>query len=294
MNVSLTVPRTRTPSLGQLRTMRRWPILELIVVLTFAFVALRGAALAPYDAYQIQLGQRLIPPFWLEGGSLQHLLGTDDLGRDILSRVIVGARVSFVVAVLGIVLGAAIGGFLGMLAAYRGGTLGTVIMRFADASLAFPILLFAIMLAVITGPGLLPVLLTVVLLLWARFARLVRGEVLGIKEREFVLLARVGGSSSWRIMLIHVLPNIVGSFAVLFTLQIGVVIILEATLSFLGAGVPPPTPTWGNMIADGRDYIGDAWWLSVFPGLAISVVVLAFNMLGDWLRDFLDPKLRQG
>jgi peptide/nickel transport system permease protein len=269
------------------------PLLSALIIVAFALVAVAGQAIAPYDAYQIELGNRLLPPFWMAGGSSGHLLGTDELGRDVLSRIIVGARVSFVVAVLGIILGAAAGGFLGLLAAYRGGKLDAAVMRLADASLAFPILLFAIMLAVIMGPGILPVVLTVILLLWARFARLTRGEVLGIKQREFVLLARLGGSSSLRVMLVHIVPNIVGSFAVLFTLQIGVVVILEATLSFLGAGVPPPTPTWGNMIAGGRDYIADAWWLSVFPGLAITVVVLAFNLLGDWLRDFLDPKLRQ-
>jgi peptide/nickel transport system permease protein len=269
------------------------PLLSALAIALFAFVALAGQRLAPYDAYQIQLADRLLPPFWMDGGGAAHLLGTDELGRDLLSRIVVGARVSFIVAVLGIVLGAAIGGGLGLLAAYRGGKLDAAIMRCADASLAFPILLFAIMLAVIVGPGIVPVILTVMLLLWARFARLVRGEVLSIREREYVLLARLGGSSSLRIMLVHIVPNILGSFAVLFTLQIGVIVILEATLSFLGAGVPPPTPTWGNMIAGGRDYIADAWWLSVFPGLAITIVVLAFNLLGDWLRDYLDPKLRQ-
>ncbi|HVA26106.1 MAG TPA: ABC transporter permease [Chloroflexota bacterium] len=294
MSAALAIPEAAPEVEPEARAWRaRLPYISLAVVALFAFVAAAGQTLAPYNAYQINLVGRLQPPFWMAGGSVAHLLGTDELGRDLLSRIIVGARVSFVVAVLGIVVGGTIGGCLGLIAAYRGGKLEAVIMRCADASLAFPILLFAIMLAVIVGPGIVPVLLTVILLLWARFARLVRAEVLSLKQREFVLLARLGGSSSMRIMLVHIVPNITGSFAVLFTLQIGVIVILEATLSFLGAGVPPPTPTWGNMIAGGRDYIADAWWLSVFPGLAVTIVVLAFNLLGDWLRDYLDPKLRQ-
>jgi peptide/nickel transport system permease protein len=168
-----------------------------------------------------------------------------------------------------------------------------IIMRFADGTMAFPLILAALLLAAVLGPGGHTVVIAACMVLWARFARLIRSEVLSVKERDFVKLARVAGASNWRIMIAHILPNVLNSVVVLLTLQLGFVIILEATLSFLGAGIPPPTPTWGQMVASGRDYLEIAWWLSVFPGLAIAMVVLSFNLLGDWLRDYTDPRLRQ-
>ena len=234
-----------------------------------------------------------MPPAWLDGGTTSHLFGTDSLGRDIFSRIIVGARASLIVAVVALAAGSVLGGFIGLVSGYYGGRVDAVIMRIADATIAFPLILLALLLTVILGPGILSVVLAASAVLWARFARLIRSEVLSVKERDYVRLARVAGASNLRIMIVHILPNVLNSLIVLLTLQLGFVIILEATLSFLGAGIPPPTPTWGQMVAQGRDYISTAWWLSLLPGAAIAIVVLAFNLLGDWMRDHLDPKLRQ-
>jgi peptide/nickel transport system permease protein len=176
---------------------------------------------------------------------------------------------------------------------YFGGRIDSIIMRTADGMMAFPLVLAALLLVAVMGPGVHTVVIAASLILWARFARLIRSEVLSVRERDFVKLSRIAGASDLRIMLVHILPNVLNSVVVLLTLQLGFVIIVEATLSFLGAGVPPPTPTWGQMVSGGRTYIETAWWISLFPGLAIALVVLSFNLLGDWLRDHLDPKLRQ-
>jgi peptide/nickel transport system permease protein len=229
----------------------------------------------------------------MERGDARYFLGTDRLGRDVLSRIIVGALPSFKVALAALVFGSVLGSFIGMISGYLGGRVDAIIMRFADGTMAFPLILAALLLAAVLGPGGHTVVIAACMVLWARFARLIRSEVLSVKERDFVKLARVAGASNWRIMIAHILPNVLNSVVVLLTLQLGFVIILEATLSFLGAGIPPPTPTWGQMVASGRDYLEIAWWLSVFPGLAIAVVVLSFNLLGDWLRDYTDPRLRQ-
>ena len=236
---------------------------------------------------------RFLPPAWLEGGNIEFLLGTDNLGRDLLSRIIVGARASFIVAISALAFGSALGSLIGLACGYFGGRLDSFLMRTADGVMAFPLVLAALLLVAVIGPGVHTVVIAVSLILWARFARLIRSEVLSVRERDFVKLARIAGASNLRIMLVHILPNVLNSVVVLLTLQLGFVIIVEATLSFLGAGVPPPTPTWGQMVASGRTYIETAWWMSLFPGLAIAVVVLSFNLLGDWLRDHLDPKLRQ-
>ncbi len=273
--------------------LRRLPIPQAAVIVIFVVMALFGPTLAPHDAYETNLRQRLTPPAWSPGGRAEHLLGTDQLGRDMLSRVIVGARASFIVAIAALVSGCVMGALVGLVSGYFGGRVDAVIMRVADATIAFPLILMALLLATVLGPGIHSVVLAAGLVLWARFSRLIRSEVLSVKERDYIRLARVAGASHWRIMLVHILPNVLNSVVVLLTLQLGFVIILEATLSFLGAGIPPPTPTWGQMVASGREFITTAWWLSLIPGAAIAVVVLAFNLLGDWLRDHLDPKLRQ-
>lgn len=284
---------------GQLRSwlwlsnLRRLPILPLTVIILFVITALFGGWLAPNDPYETSLGARLLPPSWMEGGDARYLLGTDRLGRDILSRIIVGALPSFKVALAALVFGSVLGSLIGMISGYVGGRVDAVIMRFADGTMAFPLILAALLLAAVMGPGGHTVVIAACIVLWARFARLIRSEVLSVKERDFVKLARIAGASNWRIMIAHILPNVLNSVVVLLTLQLGFVIILEATLSFLGAGIPPPTPTWGQMVASGRDNLEIAWWLSVFPGLAIAAVVLSFNLLGDWLRDHTDPRLRQ-
>jgi peptide/nickel transport system permease protein len=273
--------------------LRRLPIFPFTVIFLFVIIALFGEWLAPNDPYKTSLGARLLPPAWMEGGDPLHLLGTDRLGRDVLSRIIVGALPSFNVALAALIFGSVLGSFIGMVSGYLGGRVDAIIMRFADGTMAFPLILAALLLAAVIGPGGRTVVIAACIVLWARFARLIRSEVLSVKQRDFVKLALVAGASKWRIMIAHILPNVLNSVMVLLTLQLGFVIILEATLSFLGAGIPPPTPTWGQMVADGRDYLEIAWWLTVFPGLAIAVVVLSFNLLGDWLRDHTDPRLRQ-
>jgi len=263
-----------------------------IVMIAFLTVGILAPVLARHDYDDQDLGIALKPPLW-SGGDLAYPLGTDEFGRDTLSRLIYGARISLLVGVLGLLVGGGVGAALGLIAGYAGGRLDAFLMRVTDTTLSFPIILLAILLVVILGSSLLTVVFAVALVLWARFARVIRGEVLSIRERDFVAQARIAGSSSVRIILVHLFPNVLNTLVVLLSLQIGWVIIVEASLSFLGAGVPPPTPTWGSMIAEGRDYIASAWWVSFFPGLAILVTVLAFNLCGDWLRDALDPTMRQ-
>ena len=268
-----------------------WPAFVIIVVLVL--VAVLAPLLAPHSPTEQSLPDKLRPPAWQQGGSAQHLLGTDLLGRDVLSRLIYGARVSLTVALAALLAGGGVGLALGIVSGYVGGRVDSLIMRIVDATLTFPTILIALLLTVSLGQGLRTIVIAVTFIIWARFARVVRGEVLAVKARDFVDLARVRGCSHLRIMAVHIVPNVMNTFMVLLTLHIGFVIIVEASLSFLGAGIAPPTPSWGQMVADGRSHIAGAWWLSVVPGAAIMLVVLAFNLFGDWLRDWLDPRLRQ-
>lgn len=269
------------------------PILPLAFIVVFVLGAVFADFIAPYPAEKISLAARLAPPFFLPGGSIDHPLGTDSLGRDILARLIYGARVSLLVSVLSILVGGGVGTAVGLMAGFYGRRVDAALMRITDAALAFPAILIALLLAVSMGPSLLTVVLAISLIIWSRYARILRGEVLSIKEKDFIAQARIMGCSAPRIILTHLFPNIVNTLIVLITLQVGEVILMEAALSFLGAGIPPPTPAWGSMTADGRDYFNSAWWVSFFPGLAIVLTVLSFNMTGDWIRDKLDPKLRQ-
>ncbi|MGD9615261.1 MAG: ABC transporter permease [Alphaproteobacteria bacterium] len=275
------------------RRRRGLPIIPILIISIMLIMALFAPLLAPYSPIEQTLRDKLIPPFWVEGGSMQYILGTDAFGRDILSRLIYGAQVSLMVAALALVAGGGIGLTIGIVAGYFGGVVDNALMRLVDAAFTFPAILFALLLAVTMGQGLGTLVLAISLLLWASFARVIRGEVLALKQRDFVALAKVRGCSSSRIMLTHILPNVLNTFMVLVTLNIGVVIIAEASLSFLGAGIPPPTPTWGLMISEGRGRIYDAWWVSLIPGIAITLLVLSVNVFGDWLRDRLDPRLRQ-
>jgi peptide/nickel transport system permease protein len=227
-----------------------------------------------------------------EGGSTEYLLGTDKQGRDILSRIMHGARISLLVSSLAILLGGGLGTVLGMMAAYRGGKADAIIMRVVDIKLAFPSILLALVLVAAIGAGITTVIVVIAVLLWARYARVVRGEALAIKQQGFIDRARVSGASNVRIMMRHIFPNLVNTVVVLATLEVGHVIILESTLSFLGAGIQAPRPAWGVMVAGGRDLITIEWWIFLFPCLAIVLTVLSMNLLGDWLRDRLDPKLR--
>lgn len=275
-----------------LRQLRRRPVAPVLILGFFVAIALLADWITLYSPYATALSDRLVPPFWENGGTAAHLLGTDRLGRDILSRIIYGARVSLAAGVAAVAVGGTVGTILGLLSGYFGRWLDGIIMRATDAMLSLPIILIALLFAVTLGPSFTNLILVLVLVMWARFARLVRGEVLAWKERDFVALARVAGCSTLRILCRHIFPNVVNPLMVLATLQVGWVIIVESSLSFLGAGIPPPTPSWGAMIADGRAYVTTAWWLSFFPGLALVLVVLAINLLGDWLRDFLDPRMR--
>jgi peptide/nickel transport system permease protein len=276
-----------------LREARRLPMVPMaLLMFLLVLPAVFAHQVAPYDPLRGSLAKRLKPPVWQEGGTFDHLLGTDKLGRDILSRMIHGARVSLMVSLVAIFVGGIIGTSLGLISGYFGGRVDAFLMRLVDISLSLPTILLALVLVAAVGPSFGTVVLVLVVLLWARYARLVRGETLGIKERDFVARARVAGASHTRIMFRYLLPNVVNSLIVLATLQVGYVILLESALSFLGAGLPRPTPAWGLMIADGRELIVTAWWVSMFPGLAIMLTVLALNLLGDWLRDHFDPKLR--
>ncbi len=273
--------------------MLRLPWTSLVIILAMVFVAIFAPVLTPHSPIDQTLSDKLLPPFWEEGGSTKYILGTDIFGRDVLTRMFYGARVSLIVTALALLVGGGIGLLIGVVSGYIGGRVDSVLMRFVDAAIAFPAILFALLLAVTMGQGLRTLIIAISVLLWAGFARVVRGEVLALKQRDFIALAKVHGCSPVRIMATHILPNVLNTFMVLVTLHVGVVIVAEASLSFLGAGIPPPTPSWGLMVAEGRGKIASAWWLSLIPGIAYTLVVLAFNLFGDWLRDRLDPKLRQ-
>jgi len=267
-----------------------FPIAILLIVLVIP--ALFADWIAPHDPYKSNLRARLEPPVFF-GGTWEYALGTDRLGRDILSRIMHGARYALGISMIGIVLGALVGTALGLISGYLRGWVDILIMRVVDITFALPSILLALALAAVSGPSFGLVVLVVVFVIWGFFARQVRAETLSLRERDFVARARVAGASGTRIVLRYILPNIANTIIVLATLQIGVVILLEATLSFLGIGIPRPAPAWGILVADGRQLIVSAWWISLFPGLAILLTVLSVNLIGDRLRDWLDPKLRQ-
>jgi len=271
-----------------------FPLIPVLILAGIAIVAVFAEMLAPYDPEIGKLAARFRPPAWQAGGSAEYLLGTDHLGRDVLSRLIFGARVSMVVGFTAVMVAGVIGTVLGIVSGYLGGWVDQVIMRITDTWLALPALTFAIFLAAIVGPSEMNIVIILGLVYWTRYARVIRGEVLSLKEREFVRLAIVAGCSKGTIMRRHILPNVLNSAIVLGTLMLGVVIVTEAALSFLGVGVPPPKPAWGLMLADGKKgMMVGYWWLTVLPGLCIMLMVLSANLLGDWLRVKLDPQLRQ-
>jgi peptide/nickel transport system permease protein len=268
-------------------------IFPAAIAISVILIALTAPWITPRGYYEMSLPDKLRPPFWQEGGSLEYPLGTDSLGRDILSRMIGGTRISLAASALSILIGAAVGISIGLVSAYRGGVVDAVLMRVCDGFLSFPMILLALILAIAVGPSMRTVVLAIGLVVWARYARVIRGETLSLKERDFVAYARMVRCSELRVLIRHLLPNLMGSILVLATLQVGWAIVVEASLSFIGAGIPPPQPSWGAMVAAGREYIGMAWWLTFFPGMAIAITVLAFNFLGDWLRDHLDPKMKE-
>jgi peptide/nickel transport system permease protein len=284
----------REPSRFALVRLDGFPLVPVLIIGGIALLALFANFLAPYDPEVGRLVMRFKPPFWQAGGSTAHLLGTDHLGRDVLSRLIFGARVSMVVGFTAVIFAGTVGTVLGIISGYLGGWVDQVIMRITDTWLALPALTFAIFLAAVVGPSEMNIVIILGAVYWTRYARVIRGEVLSLKEREFVRLAVVAGLSKWKIMVRHILPNVLNSAIVLGTLMLGVVIVTEAALSFLGVGVPPPKPAWGLMLADGkRGLMVGYWWLTVLPGTCIVLMVLSANLLGDWLRVKLDPQLRQ-
>ena len=267
-------------------------VFGLTVLLLIGLSAVLAPRLAPWDPARQMLMKRLRPPMWQERGLREHPLGTDHLGRDILSRILYGGRVSLGVGLTAVSLSAVIGVALGLLAGFFGGRTDALIMRIVDVFLAIPYILLAMGVVFALGPSLLNVILVMAATRWVQFARIVRADVLSIREREFVAGARARGNRTLRLLLRHVLPNALTPIIVVATLELAFMIIYESALSFLGLGVQPPTPTWGWMLADGRNYVATAWWLATFPGLAIMLTVLAVNLLGDWLRDTLDPRLK--
>jgi peptide/nickel transport system permease protein len=266
------------------------PLLTCACCALLVLAALFGDWLAPYSKEAVSLGASLLPPAWQTGGSMQHLLGTDQLGRDILSRLIAGARISLATAAAATLVSGAFGVLVGLVAGYAGGIVESVAMRIVDAFLALPFILLALALVATLGTGFGNIIMVMVIANWARYARLVRSEVLSVKQRDFVTLARIAGVRPFVIMLRHVLPNVLNSVVVLAILDVGRAIILESSLSFLGVGIQPPDVSWGLMLADGRTLMVFAWWLTTLPGLMIVFAVLSFNSLGRWLHVRFDPR----
>jgi len=273
--------------------LRGIPIIPAIILTTFVFVGIFGPAIAPHDPNEADFMYTLTPPFWQEGGEMKYLLGTDQLGRDLLSRMICGTTISLQIGFIVSVLAGLLGSMIALFSGYLGGKVDIILMRLTDTMISLPYFIVAIVMAAILGPSKNNIIIILSIVGWAAYARVLRGEVLRIKERDFVSLAVTSGCSKLRIMLQHIFPNIVNTLIILVTLRVGIVIIAEASLSFLGVGVPPPNPAWGLMISEGRSYISSAWWLCVWPGIAIFLVVMSCNLLGDWLRVRLDPKFRQ-
>ena len=275
------------------RFVRDWPILPAAIIITMAVAAIFAPLIANHDPIKGNLNLRAIPPAWLEGGSTEFLWGTDALGRDVFSRVIYGSRISLSVAGI-ILVGGAIGGtFLGLMSGWLGGIVDEVVMRIVDFMLATPFILVALVVVIVFGKSMTLIITLLIIFSWDSFARQIRGETLSLKTFDYVSLARISGASSARILYLHLLPGVFSTVMVMLSLRVGALIITLSTLTYLGVGIPPPTPAWGLMVADGRDYVITGWWMTVFPGLAIFATVLAFNFLGDWLRDRFDPRLRQ-
>jgi peptide/nickel transport system permease protein len=279
---------------GRRRRLDRVPWIPIaIIVFLLLLPAIFADLITVHDPLRGVLRDRLTPPVWVDGGSWTYPLGSDKQGRDILTRIIYGARISLAVSTITIFFGLLIGSILGLLAGYFGGWIDWIVSWLIDTFFSLPGVLLALVIVAAIGPSFATIVVILSVTIWAPFARQVRGETLSVRETDFVARAQVAGSRPLRILARHVLPNVANTLIVMATLQVGVVIINESSLSFIGAGIPRPNPSWGVMVADGRDLMLVAWWISFFPGLAILLVVLSFNLTGDWLRDFLDPKLRQ-
>jgi len=268
-------------------------IFGLIMVLGVFVSAIFAPFLSPHDPIFQDVEKRLLPPLGQEGADPQYILGTDHLGRDIVSRLIYGARISIVVSVSAVALSAVLGTLIGLFSGFYGGKTDNIFMRLADVQLAFPFILLAIAIIAVLGPNLQNIIIVMGITGWVIYARVVRAEVLSLREKEFITSVKALGGSNSRVIFKHLLPNVIPPIIVIITLEMARMIIMEAALSFLGLGIQPPTPTWGGMLADGRVYLATSWWLATFPGLVIMLVVLGINLLGNWLRDILDPRLTQ-
>ncbi|MEJ8305908.1 ABC transporter permease [Saccharibacillus sacchari] len=266
--------------------------LGAVIVLIVCLIAIFAPLLATHDPNAVAPIDRLKPPAWLEGGSGDYLLGTDNLGRDIWSRIVYGSQVSLIVGIGAVLVSGAIGAVLGVTAAYYGRWVDAVIMRLADSLLAIPTILLMLVVLAVVGPGMWTLIFVIGATNWVSYARVVRGEVLSLKERDFVKSARMIGARSGRIIFRHILPNVMSSFIVLSGMNVATTIIMEASLSFLGLGITTPDVSWGGMLSDGRQYVATSWWVATFPGMAITITVLGVIFLGDWLRDVLDPRMK--
>lgn len=273
----------------------RWPALAILVVLLMIFLAIFGPSISPKDPNRNSLIERLMPPFQVseETGRVEFPLGTDALGRDVYSRMIYGARVSIFVGIAAVLVGGIVGTIAGLVSGYYGGAIDDIIMRLADIQLAFPFILLTIMVLVVLGAGVTNLVIVLSIGQWVTYARIVRGSTISQREKEYVEAARCLGAGNLRIITTQIFPNVIAPLTVIASFNVASVILTEASLSFLGLGVPPTVPTWGGILAESRDQLlGGSWWLAVFPGVAIMLTVLSLNILGDWLRDFLDPRLR--
>ncbi|MBI4306214.1 MAG: ABC transporter permease [Chloroflexi bacterium] len=268
-------------------------MIPALILLVMLVAALFAPLIAPHSPIDGVLTERNLPPVWYAEGSTKYLLGTDPVGRDILSRVIYGTRISLTVAGIVLAAGAVGGTVLGMVSGYFGGLIDEAIQRFVEFEIAVPFILVALVVVVVLGQSLTVIVMLLIVFSWGGFTRQVRGETLQLKTRDYVAAARIAGAGSASIIYKHIWPGVINTVMVIASLRVGTLIITESVLSFLGVGIPPPTPAWGLMVAEGRQYIASAWWITFFPGVAIFLTVLAFNFLGDWLRDRLDPRLRQ-
>jgi peptide/nickel transport system permease protein len=278
---------------------RRWPVIPILILAVLVICAIFAGSIAPYSPLKNSLRERNVPPAWVEGGSSAHWFGTDHVGRDVMSRLIHGARISLTVMAIAVSTGLAAGVTLGLVSGYFGGWVDEIIQRIVDIWNALPFLLIVLVVVIVVRKRELQlsqttlIMAMLALLTWSNFVKNIRAEALTLRERDYVMAARIAGASHFRILWRHLLPGVVNTSIVIATLSTGGLILAEAALSFLGAGIPPPTPAWGLMVAEGREYIATAWWLVVIPGMAIFLVVMSLNFIGDWLRDRLDPRLRQ-
>lgn len=275
------------------RFFRTWPIIPGLIIALLFSLAIFAPLIANQDPKHGDLFVRNVPPMWSDGGSGDHILGTDPQGRDIWSRIVYGSQISLLVAGIVLSLGAVGGTVIGLVAGYYGGNVDEFLMRFVDLTFAVPFILVALVVVIVMGQSLSVIILLLIAFSWGQFARQVRGEALVIRERDYVLQARISGASGPYVLYRHILPGVINTVLVIASLRVGSLILAEAILSYLGVGVPPPTPAWGAMVSEGRDYISSAWWITFFPGVAIFLTVLGFNFLGDWMRDRFDPRLRQ-